>query len=312
MKLKTLANLFDEFLFKAQPVYSVALLRIGMGCLLLLNWAMIYCDLDSLYGPDGIISLATAQNYGNQLRFSLFDYLPNTANTTLALAVIHLLAVLALTFGFWTKRSIFIAFVTLVSFHHRNGFIINSADSVLRIFLFFLLFTPCADAFSVDRWILRLRGLAPEVPLEKAPWALRLIQLQFCTIYIATVLFKLKGERWMDGTAVYVATRLDDFVRYELPLLNSMYFVKFLTWSTLLVELSMGTLVWIKEFRYWVLLGGVALHLGIEYTMSIPVFEWAMIVMMICMIDSRDLEAIIQKLKHKRDMALSSAHVTTT
>ncbi|MGE9743499.1 HTTM domain-containing protein [Bdellovibrio bacteriovorus] len=300
MKLRTITNSIDEFLFKPQPVYSVALLRIGLGLLLLFNWLMIYTDLEILFGPDGIVSLQTAQQYGNPLRFSLFDYMPNTYKVTATLAFVHLLAVLALTFGAWTRTSILIAFITLISFHHRNGFIMNSADSVLRVFLFLLLFTPCADAFSVDRWRLRLKRKAPEVPAEKAPWALRMIQIQFCIIYIATVLFKIKGDRWVDGTAVYIATRLDDFVRFELPLLNSMVLIKCITWSTLLVEFALGTLVWVKELRYWVLLAGVGLHLGIEFTMSIPVFEWAMIVVMVSMVDSRDIERWIERLQEHR------------
>lgn len=299
MKLKTIIKAIDRFLFSPQPVHSVAILRIALGFLLLLNWAMINCDLDALYGPNAIISLETAQQYGHQLRFSLFDYLPNTSKVTNTLAVVNLLAVLGITLGAWTRTSIAVAFVTLVSFHHRNGLILNSADSVLRNFLFFLFFTHCADLFSVDRWRLRRKGLVPESPEDKSPWALRLIQMQFCVIYVATVLFKIKGEPWVNGVAVYTATRLDDFFRFELPLLNSIFFIKFLTWSTLLIEFALGTLVWIKELRYWVLLAGVTLHLGIEYTMGIPVFEWAMIVVMISMIDPRDLKTWLEKLQNQ-------------
>lgn len=301
MKLKTITSSIDDFLFKPQPVYSVAMLRIGLGVLLLLNWLMIYADLSVLFGPEGMISLQTAQQYSNPTRFSLFDYMPNTLKVTSTVAFVHLVAVLGMIFGAWTRTSIFIAFITLISFQHRNSFIMNSADSVLRTFLFLLFFSPCADAFSFDRWKLRLKGKAPAIPLEKAPWALRMIQIQFCIIYIATVLFKIKGDRWIDGTAVYIATRLDDFVRFELPLLNNMLVIKYLTWSTLLVEFALGTLVWIKELRYWVLLAGVGLHLGIEYTMAIPIFEWAMIVAMISMIDSRDIERWLQQIRQKRE-----------
>ncbi|WII72371.1 HTTM domain-containing protein [Bdellovibrio sp. 22V] len=297
MKLTTAIKNIHDFIFKPQPVHSVAALRIGIGLLMLLNWFMIYSDLDVLYGPEGMVSLQTAQQYGNQLRFSLFDYIPLTDKTTVTLAFVNLIAVLGIITGTFTRMAIGITFITLVSFHHRNGFILNSADSVLRIFLFFLFFTPSGDLWSVDRWRKLKQGRAPLVPLERSPWALRLIQLQFCTIYVATVLFKIKGEPWVDGTAVYIATRLDEFYRFPFPLLNSMLFIKFLTWSTLIVEFAMGTLVWFKELRYWVLLAGVGLHLGIEYTMSIPMFEWAMIVMMIAMIDSRDLANLCEKIK---------------
>ncbi len=300
MTFKAVIKAFDKFLFEPQPVYSVALMRIGMGLLLLFNWLMIVWDLEFLYGLNGIMSFTTSKLYGNHLRFSLFDFLPPTYETVIAMAVLNLVAVLSMTVGFWTRFSTFIAFLTVVSFHHRNGMILNSADSVLRIFLFLLIFTHAGEAFSIDRWRLRRKGLAPETPAERAPWALRLIQIQMCVIYVATVLFKIKGERWIDGTAIYVATRLDEFFRFELSLLNNMLLIKLMTWSTLVIEFALGTLVWFKEFRYWVLLGGVALHLGIEYVMSIPVFEWAMIVVMISMIDNRDLEKVIARLREKR------------
>ena len=35
-------------------------------------------------------------------------------------------------------------------------------------------------------------------------------------------------------------------------------------------------LVWVRELRYWVLLGGVLLHVGIDYTMNIPLFGFIM------------------------------------
>lgn len=300
MQLKTTIKAIDEFLFAPQPVYTVAILRIGWGLLLLFNWMMIYCDLDVLYGPNGMVSLATAQQYGNQLRFSLFDYLPNTDKVVTTLAIVNLIAVLLMIAGAWTRTAIFIAFITLVSFHHRNGFILNSADSVLRVILFLLLFTHCGEFLSIDHWRKVKKGLASPIPEEKSPWALRMIQIQFCVIYVATVFFKIKGDRWVDGTAVYVATRLDEFVRFELPILNNMMVVKLLTWSTLAVELALGTLVWFKELRYWILLSGVMLHLSIEYTMSIPVFEWAMIILMISMVDARDVNAWLIKIKQSK------------
>lgn len=58
MKLKTILKAINKFLFNPQPVYSVALLRIGMGILLLGNWLMIYYDLDVLNGTRGMISLS--------------------------------------------------------------------------------------------------------------------------------------------------------------------------------------------------------------------------------------------------------------
>lgn len=298
MKLKTIIKAVHDFFFQPEPVHSVVLLRIVFGIIVLFQWISIWQNLELFWGPDGLVSLDTAIKYNSVWRVNFFEFLPNDPRVPVLLASLLFLGSIGMIFGFYTKTSIAFTFFTLISFHNRNTFILNSGDIVVRNLLFLLLFTPCGDLWSLDRWIQVKRGLLRDQPVEKSPWALRLIQIQFCIIYIATVMFKMKGSMWADGTAVYTATRLDDFVRMPLEALNSFVVIKFLTWSTLIVEFAMGTLVWVKELRYWVLLAGVALHLGIEMSMVIPLFEWIMIASMLSMVDSRDIGRIMWGLKN--------------
>lgn len=290
MKLKTITRSVNDFFFLPQPIHSVGLLRIGLGIILLLNWFSIWRHLEFFWGTDAIVSLETAVKMGNPLRFNIFELLPNDPKIVALIAVIHLVGIVGMTLGLYTRTSVALAFFTLVSFHSRNHFILNSADVVMRNFLFLLFFSPSGEIFSIDSWLNRKNGKT----LVRSPWALRLMQIQFSIIYISTVMFKMKGNLWADGTAIYVATRLDEFVRVPLSILNSMLVIKLLTWSTLVVEFALGTLIWIKELRYWVLLAGMGLHLGIEITMHIPLFEWIMIVTMIVMVDSQDIQRVIE------------------
>lgn len=289
MKSVTIIRNIWDFFFKPQPVDNLGLMRVIFGLLLIFNWYMIWSYLDVFWGVDGLISLKTSLEYGSSIRFSLFDLMPNDPRVPAMLALLNLLAALGVTLGVFTRTSMVIAFMTLLSFQNRNDFILNSGDIVLRNILFFMMFSAAGKAYSVDRWIHTLRFGKSAEPVMARPWALRLVQIQFCVIYIATVLFKIKGSHWVDGTAVYIATRLDEFVRVPVPLLNNLAVIKFMTWSTLLVELAMGTLVWFKDLRYWVLLAGIGLHLGIELVMSIPMFEWVMITTMLSLVDPYDV-----------------------
>jgi Vitamin K-dependent gamma-carboxylase. len=295
MKLAQVTNGLNTFFFKPQPVQNVALMRIVFGVLLVANWIMLWSHLEDFWGVSGLVSQQTADIYTSIYTFNFFTYFPIDARVPTILAIVNLLAAVGVLFGFFTRTSVAVAFLTLLSFHQRNIFILNSADLIFRNMLFFLMFTPCGLAYSLDRWIAVRRGKVHGPPPERAPWALRLIQIQFSMVYIATVMFKMKGEAWADGTAIYIATRLDEFAKSPMPLLlNNLMVIKFLTWSTLVVELSLGTLIWIKEFRYWVLLAGVGLHFGIEMTMNIPLFEYIMMAGMIGMIDSRDIIRVQQ------------------
>jgi hypothetical protein len=272
-------------------------MRIIFGLLLIFNWYMIWSYLDVFWGVDGLISLKTSLEYGSSIRFSLFDFMPNDPRVPALLALVNLFAGVGVTLGLFTRTSMVVAFMTLLSFQNRNDFILNSGDIVLRNILFFMMFSAAGRAYSLDRWIQAVRFGKSATPVMERPWALRLIQIQFCVIYIATVLFKIKGSHWVDGTAVYIATRLDEFVRVPVPLLNNLALIKVMTWSTLVVELAMGTLVWFKDLRYWVLLAGIGLHLGIELVMSIPMFEWVMITTMLSLVDPYDIIRIEKYLR---------------
>jgi hypothetical protein len=52
-------------------------------------------------------------------------------------------------------------------------------------------------------------------------------------------------------------------------------FINLATWSTLIWDVSFPALVW-SRLRRFMLLGGIALHLGIESLMYIPMFSWIM------------------------------------
>lgn len=299
MTTKIIAKAVDDFFFKPQPVNSVALMRILFGVILMIHWFSIWSHLEVFWGPEGLLSLPHSIARTAEYRVNLFSFFPADPRVGQLLALAHLAGAFGMVFGFFTRTSIAVAFFTLLSFHNRNYLILNSSDVILRNLVFFLFFTPCGELYSVDAWIRRARGLVTGAVPERAPWALRLVQLQFCTVYVATVLYKMKGGAWADGTAIYIATRLDEFVRVPLGLLNNMMAIKFLTWSTLVVEFALGTVVWIKDLRYLILLAGVGLHLGIEVTMNIPLFEWIMIAGMVSMIDSRDIVRVSAWLEQK-------------
>lgn len=101
------------------------------------------------------------------------------------------------------------------------------------------------------------------------------MQLQIAIAYGHTWFCKIDGDEWNNGLAVYYASRYDDVMRFGIPfLLDNIWTIKILTWGTLVVELALFTLIWWRPARYWVLLSGLALHLGIEWTMNLPMFEW--------------------------------------
>jgi predicted DCC family thiol-disulfide oxidoreductase YuxK len=131
-----------------------------------------------------------------------------------------------------------------------------------------------------------------------------LLQIQVAFLYFYAFVWKISGAMWLSGIAVYYTSRLAEFWRFPVPyVFEHIWTIKLWTWSTLLVELALGTLVWIKEFRYWVLLAGVLLHLGIDYTMNIPLFAYIMTGAYVTFVEPEHLQKAFEWFKAKFNRA---------
>jgi hypothetical protein len=272
----------NAFFFDPLPVSPVARMRILIGIILLIQALTLLPALDDFFGPDAFASPATLFAPG-ALHFRLIEWWGGSAMAVKTVFAIHVTASLGFLAGFFTRTSGVIAYLTLLSIHHQNLTILNSGDTALRFALFFLILAPSGAMWSLDARRKSTHQAEGPVPTH-APWALRMIQLQTTAIYLFTALSKYPGQSWFDGTAVYYATRLWDFERFGIdPLLNSLTALKLLSWTTLCLEFSLGTLIWIPKLRIPLILCGILFHLGIEFTMNIPWFEWIMIVLLIGM-----------------------------
>jgi hypothetical protein len=290
MTFRQVARAWDRFLFEPVSPVPVAVYRILFGVILLLNGLFLLPDAARLYGPDGVLPRDVARTLAHADGLNVLAWLPDTDGSVYAFLAVYLFAAATLTVGLLTRVSAAVVFLCLVSLHHSNLIVLNSADTFLRLASFYLIFSAAGRALSVDRWLRVRRGLEPPgAPAPAPPWAQRLIQVQLAIAYLATVYAKLHGFPWVYGTAVFYVTRVREFDRFPVPyLFDHLWTIKLLTWGTLLVEFALGALVWFRDLRYPVLLAGVMLHLGLEYSMNIQLFQWVMLSAFVLFIDPRD------------------------
>ncbi len=117
--------------------------------------------------------------------------------------------------------------------------------------------------------------------LSSQLWPLRLFQIQITLIYASNAWNKLQGETWQNGTALFQVSRMTDyFGRGIIPdwLFDLPWLLQICTWSVLLLETLLPILLWIPSTRRYAVILGILLHLGIELTMNLFLFEWIMIV----------------------------------
>jgi predicted DCC family thiol-disulfide oxidoreductase YuxK len=286
---------WNDFWFRPVSSAPLGLFRIAFGALVLLYGLLLFPDRELWFTDRGIITQAAADAYNSvHVPGPLVSLLHGVNDPRLLLLffVVFLAAALCLTLGCWTRWATFLVCIGLLSLHNRNHVINSGADAVMMVMAVYLLFAPAGAACSVDRLHRFLRGEEDDEPPCVLPWAMRLMQIQVAVLYLCTFLNKWPGSRWQDGTAIYWALSIPDLRRFPVPLLDAqhLWLVNLATYSTLATELALATLIWVPRLRLYVLAAGVLLHLGIEYSMNIPLFSFLMIASYLVFLRESDLQ----------------------
>ncbi|MEX0834839.1 MAG: HTTM domain-containing protein, partial [Nitriliruptor sp.] len=228
-----------------------------------------------------------------RLRWSLFQ-LWGTDAAAITVVALLIPAGLAVAVGLWTRVATVLSFVLLLSIGRRDPYMMNSGDALLRHATLLLALTPAGAALSVDRWR-RHPDRAWEIP-HAAPWGLRLLQLQLVFVYLFSSFEKLRGVPWLDGTALADAWRITDLARFGIPLpvYDSLLMTNVLTYSTLVIEVALATLIWNRRARPYVLIAGVFLHLGIEATMAVGFFSTVAVTLYLAFVPAETFERWIE------------------
>ncbi len=255
---------------------SLALLRIGLALLIIVDLFKRAFDLQAHYSDEGILprSVLIEQNL-NPWRWSIHLF----SGQTLFQGFLFILAgaiALALLVGYRTRFVTILSWALLLSLQLRNPLIINAGDVELRLILFWSIFLPLGACYSVDRALNSSSRTLPKRILSPATVALT---LQVCFIYWFTWALKSDPIWHTEGSAVYYALNLDYLVTpIGKFLLNFPSLLVFLTFVTLWLELLGPFLLFIPFcadfFRFLAVILFIGLHIGFGSGLLIGLFPY--------------------------------------
>lgn len=229
-----------------------------------------------------------------------------------------LVAMALFTVGLWTRLTSVLVWIAVLQYVQRSQVTLFGMDSMIVLGAFYLMIGPCGAALSLDHWLAqrreRLRRGDPTYRLPVPPSvlanvAIRLIQVQFCVMYLSAGTSKLLGPGWWNGNALWGTIANPEFAPFYLPgyegLLRSLCQNRLL-WElamssgavfTLLLELGFPTLVWYPPLRWLMVTGSVLLHTGIGVLMGLTTFSLMMIALVAAFIPSETVEEVLAKLR---------------
>ncbi|MBS1708645.1 MAG: HTTM domain-containing protein [Armatimonadetes bacterium] len=301
----------DRAVFGYGSPFTMGVFRAIVGTLALVNYLMLSIDFEAWFTEKGYYPVAWATRWAEGIpRLNLLEGVTDT-RVTAALYALMCLAALFTAAGLFTRVASIALFVLMTTFAHRSPDILHSGDTILRQYVFLIALAPSGAAFSLDRLLALRKGTAPVEPALVSMWPQRLVQYQLAIVYFTTVWHKAAGDKWWNGTAVHFPWHLHEFDKFPVPpFLDTQPMVAVLTYGTIFIELALATLVFARPLRKWVLLGGLMLHAGIEFTMNIPLFAFIICSGYISHYDGEEVKAWFERVLTRLKLKPAEGMVT--
>ncbi|MDN5742289.1 MAG: HTTM domain-containing protein, partial [Yaniella sp.] len=235
----------------------------------------------------------------------------------------------AVTVGWRTRLTTALLAVGLPALVERTNLLGDQGDNIIRIGLILMVFMTTNAHWSLDSRR-RARGLEREVKtVGKRLWfglpvlpswltsllhnaALIALACQLFILYTASALFKVQGDLWQEGTALYYPLALHEYAVF--PGLNELMYANatFLTLATyfsVYIQLFFAVGLIHPFTRRIALIGMILMHGGIAVLMGLPWFSIAMLAFDAIFVSSRTwrwLEANIRAFRVQVRQRLAS------
>lgn len=183
---------------------SLAVFRIAMALLLIADVLLRLRNFDVLYVESGVVSQSVATARTPDAAVSVF-YLTTDPTITLGLFLSGILIGLFLLVGYRTRLATVLAFLFAISLDHHNPLVTSYADVLFRLLLFWAMFLPLGERWSVDA-LHRQRLSEPVVRSVVSA----LILCQIVVMYFVNWQHKSENELWASGEATPLIMGLDD------------------------------------------------------------------------------------------------------
>lgn len=250
---------------------TLAVLRVSLGVLLLVDLGARAVDFRAFYTDDGVLprELLRAEVL-HPLSWSLHSFLGSGFAQAVLFVVAALLACVLIA-GYQTRWVTIASWFLLASLHTRNPLILQGGDLLLQHVLFWSIFLPLGARYSVDA------GKGEDGTHTSIAVAALLLQITF--VYYFTAMLKAHPIWISEGSAMFYALSLKGFSTHAgRMLLAYPGLLRVGTFTVMAIEL-LGPLVSFLPFatqkvRPFAALVMIGFHMGTAVFMKVGLFPY--------------------------------------
>ena len=262
-------------------------MRIGIGLILLADLYIRSSSITAFLTNEGVLPISILKQYNWSPTYFSFHALSGNFYWQVFLFVINAVSVALLVLGYRTRLFTFICWVFLTSLQNRNPFILQGGDDLLRILLFWSVFLPWGDCYSIQK--------KSNYTNNYLSWANIGYIFLVCSVLFFSALLKTSPEWHSEGTALYYALSLDQI---RMPFGTFIYqfpnLLKCLTYVVYYIELLAPLMIVLpfvsSKIRLIGIISIVALFIGIGFTVYVGLFFIIGIVSIIGLLPSTTMD----------------------
>lgn len=182
----------------------LAVFRILVGVLIIGDLLSRARGFATYYTEAGVVPNSLAQHHTVDHAFSVY-FFTSSPTITAALFVVSGIVAVQLILGYRTTFATIVSFLLVVSLDHRNILLTSYADTLFRFLVFWAMFLPLGERWSVDA---RQRSRTPRRRVANLATAAILTQMVY--MYVVNWHHKQQNELWTSGEATVLIFGLDD------------------------------------------------------------------------------------------------------
>lgn len=249
---------------------ALAAFRVALGLLLVADLLLRSRDLVAHYTDFGVLPRAALESqFAAPYHFTIHTLSGDAWFQVLMFAVAGAFA-LALAAGYRTTAVTVVSWLLLISLQNRNPVILNGGDVLLRLLLFWAMFLPLGERWSIDAR--RADGHRERV----VGVATAALLLQVVIMYAVNAIMKLTGDLWRQGVAIEYVFSLDQFTVFlgnALPNYPRLLYVLDMLWMALLaLSICLLLLTGLRRAAFVAMFVGA--HVGMLLTMQLGLFPF--------------------------------------
>ena len=292
-----IARIYNSLARERRGLIASAWLRVALSFIALVEYLWHIPLRQAIWGASGQFAFFQYRQltYSNPLQ--LYRYSPDEGYlnliyfASLAVAVLFLL-------GVYPRVTCWLFAVAAYSIFQRNEPAADAGQNLLVLVSWLLCFCDSGRylALMPGRAIFTKRREVQEIVTMLHNAARFLIAWQVCMVYFWAAFYKVSGDQWRDGTALYYALNIDRFQWFPVishALASNAIVIAFATYLTVIAQMAFPFLMWNQRTKPYIVAIVASLHAGIAVVMGLISFSSTIVVVDLSLLsDSQFVNAL--------------------